>query len=137
MPIYDDQWDILPKVIITSNQHCDPKVMDNIILNKENWYNTILDINHGIINSPFNKFGEYKYLEPTSNQYVNVNDLETQYRDIFKINTTMIEDLEFNQEKLTKVNLNISPKIESKKANFKLLHPYFLNTPARIVKKTI
>ena len=31
--------------------------MDNIISNKDNWYNLISDIEHGIIDSPFDKFG--------------------------------------------------------------------------------
>ena len=32
--------------------------MDNIISNKANWYDAISDISQGILDSPFNEFGE-------------------------------------------------------------------------------
>ena len=121
-PFTDDGQDVLPKDIMTSDAHEDSKVMDNIIFNKENWYNAILDINHGIIDSLFDKFRKYKYFEPTSNQFVQINHLEIQYRDILNINKSVIDDKEFNQCKLDKLDLKVLPKIKPKKPNFELLY---------------
>ena len=56
-----------------SNNHWNPKVIDNVISNKEGWYDLILDIAHGIINSPFDKFREYKYLEPLPDNLIQRN----------------------------------------------------------------
>ena len=123
---------------MTSDKHWDPKVMDNIISNKADWYDAISDIAHGIINSPFDEFGEYKYLEPLPNNTIQRNELEMQYRNILNVNESVIdESIITNQHDIKRLDLKVSPKIKPKRADYEALQPYFLNAPTKIIKQTI
>ena len=64
-PNTDTEWDQLPHVILTSGDTWDPKVLDNILSDKEDWVNTLKDLDEGIIKTPFDQYGNYKGREPT------------------------------------------------------------------------
>ena len=118
-PYTNKEWDSLPKVIMTSDNHWNPKVMDNIISNKQDWYDAISDIAHRIINSPFDEFGEYRYLEPVPDNLIQHNQLEMQYKDILQVNKAIINDhIAINQYESKDLSLKVSPKIKPKKPNY-------------------
>jgi hypothetical protein len=49
---------LLPHIILTEAEW-DPTSLDNIILDKENWYDIIGDLNSGLYESPFDEHGEF------------------------------------------------------------------------------
>jgi hypothetical protein len=49
----------LPHVILTGGTPWNPTVLDNVILDKEDWYNNIKDLHDGLIKTPFDKYGNY------------------------------------------------------------------------------
>ena len=57
----------LPHVILTSGADWDPKVLDHIVSDTDNWYNTIKEMDDGLIETPFDQFGNYRHREPTTN----------------------------------------------------------------------
>jgi hypothetical protein len=54
----------LPHVILTRGTPWNPTVLDNVILDKEDWYNNIKDLHDGLIKTPFNEYGNYCHQEP-------------------------------------------------------------------------
>ena len=61
----NEEWKTLPHVVLTSPGDWNPRVLDNIISDKEDWTNTIQDLDEGLIQTPFDEFGNYKKREPT------------------------------------------------------------------------
>ena len=57
----DDEWDFLPHVIWTSDIDWDSSVLDHDLSSNDDWYNSVSDLDVGIIHSAFDEFGEYKY----------------------------------------------------------------------------
>ena len=43
-------------------------MLDNVITDHEEWVNTIKDLDEGLIQTPFDKFGNYRKREPTPEQ---------------------------------------------------------------------
>ena len=59
-PNTDAEWNKYPHVIMTSGDHWDPTVLDNVISDKPHWYNDVQDLMQGALKSPFDEFGNYK-----------------------------------------------------------------------------
>jgi hypothetical protein len=49
----------LPHVILTGGTPWNPTVLDNVISDKEDWYNNIKDLHDGLIKTPFDEYGNY------------------------------------------------------------------------------
>ena len=64
-PNTDDEWNELPHVILTSGDSWDPKVLDNIISDRDDWKNMLKDLDQGLIKSPFDQYGNYRERQPT------------------------------------------------------------------------
>ena len=62
-PNTQHEWDTLPHVALTSGEEWDPKVLDNVISNLEDWYSHVAREDDGLILSPFDEFGNYKERE--------------------------------------------------------------------------
>ena len=60
-PFTDAEWDTLPHVVWTSDTDWDPAVLDCSIEDEETWYDAISDLEGGILHSPFDEYGQYKY----------------------------------------------------------------------------
>ena len=56
----DEEWETLPRVIMTGPGTWDPHVLDNVISDQADWVNTIQDLDEGLIQTPFDEFGNYK-----------------------------------------------------------------------------
>lgn len=56
----DNEWDTLPHVILTSAIDWNPKVLDNVISDTDDWYNNIKESGDKVIDTPFDQFGNYK-----------------------------------------------------------------------------
>ena len=61
----DQEWEELPHVVLTGPGQWDPSVLDNVITDHEDWVNTIKDLDEGLIQTPFDEFGNYRGREPT------------------------------------------------------------------------
>ena len=70
VPNSKTEWAELPHVILTSGADWDPKVLDHTVSDTDNWYNTIKEMNDGLIETPFDQFGNYRHREPTTNVQV-------------------------------------------------------------------
>ena len=68
-----EEIDTLPRVVMTSPDKWDPKVLDNIITDQDDWMSKLpTNIQDTEINrdSPFDEIGEYKHREPTNRRLV-------------------------------------------------------------------
>ena len=59
-PHTDDEWNELPHVIFTGGDEWNPKILDHTLTDKDDWYNTVKDLDDGILQTPFDQFGNYK-----------------------------------------------------------------------------
>jgi hypothetical protein len=55
-PHTEKEWETLPHIILTGAEW-DPTSLDNIISDKENWFDIIGDLNLGLYKSPFDEHG--------------------------------------------------------------------------------
>ena len=56
----DEEWETLPHVIMTGPGSWDPRVLDNVLSEQDDWANTIHDLDEGLLQTPFDEFGNYK-----------------------------------------------------------------------------
>jgi len=60
-PHTDKEWEELPHVVLTGSHTWDPTILDNILTDKDDWYNTIHDLDTGVIQTLFDEFGNYRH----------------------------------------------------------------------------
>ena len=63
-PPSDDDMNTLPVVILTSDGRWDPRVLDNVISDNDEWHQDIKPMDDGLVQSDWDAFGEYKKLTP-------------------------------------------------------------------------
>ena len=63
-PNTDDEWKDLPHVLLTHGNTWDPRVIDIVLSDKEDWVNTPHDFTTGKIKPPFDSRSNYKKKEP-------------------------------------------------------------------------
>ena len=56
-PHTDKEWGELPHVILTSGDIWDPSVLDNTLTDQEDWYNTLKELDDGLIPNAFDEAG--------------------------------------------------------------------------------
>ena len=56
----DKEWEELPHVVLTGEGNWDPTILDNVISDRDDWVNNIKDLDSGLINTPFDEFGNYR-----------------------------------------------------------------------------
>ena len=56
-----EEWNTLPHIILTSGDVWDPSVVDETLTDKDDWYNTVKDLDDGRIQTPFDEFGNYRH----------------------------------------------------------------------------
>ena len=49
-----------PHVIMTAGAEWDPKALDHNVTDQEDWCNTIKEIDDGLIQTPFDEYGNYR-----------------------------------------------------------------------------
>ena len=60
-PHTDKEFQELPHIILTSGEEWDPRALDNTLTDKDDWYNTLKDIQDGLYESPFDEYGNYRH----------------------------------------------------------------------------
>ena len=60
----DEEWKTLPHVHLTATKPWNPKVLDNVLSEREDWPEILKELDQGLIDSPFDEFGNYKKREP-------------------------------------------------------------------------
>jgi hypothetical protein len=58
-PYTDDEWDLLPHVILTSDLDWDPTVLDHTLDDDEHWYDAMCNLDAPSYDSPFDSKGNY------------------------------------------------------------------------------
>ena len=146
-PNSDKEYEELPHVVLTSSEDWDPTVLDNIITDKDDWYNTIKDLDDGILVTPFDEFGNYKKREqstaPTEieDPTLEINLHNMDFRDIYdraaNLNHTYLcheTDQAFNGEN---PELEVSqPEVKKAPIDYDKFRPYFLFAPVDKIRQT-
>ena len=65
-PFTPEEFRTLPHVILTGATDWDPTSMDHTLSGNENWYNNIKDLDNGLIQTPFDEYGNYRHRQPVS-----------------------------------------------------------------------
>jgi hypothetical protein len=65
-PNTNKEFDELPHIVLTSSAEWDPTVIDHTLSTEDDWYNTIKRLDDGLLKTPFDKFGNYRGREPTT-----------------------------------------------------------------------
>ena len=77
VPNTKDEFESLPHILLTSGDEWDPKVLDLTLTGTEDWYNTIKELDDGLISTPFDQHGNYKRRTITTAQdEVDNSDIE-------------------------------------------------------------
>ena len=116
-PYTDDEWETLPHVVWTSDVEWDPKVLDHEIEDDDQWYDAISDMQEGIMQSPFDEFGNYRKRE------VDLHFFDTEQ-------TPTID------EEMDRAVLANEHTVTSKEPDYEALRPYFLFASADVIKRT-
>ena len=66
-PNTDKEFEELPHVILTSGEEWNPIVIDHTLSDREDWYNTLKELDDGLILTPFDEYGNYRKREPEVN----------------------------------------------------------------------
>ena len=59
-PHTDKEWDALPHIILTAGDQWDPRVLDHNLTDRDDWYNTLKELDDGLIKTPFDEYGNYR-----------------------------------------------------------------------------
>ena len=59
-PFTAEEFRTLPHVILTGATDWDPTSMDHTLSNDKDWYNNIKDLDDGLIQTPFDEYGNYR-----------------------------------------------------------------------------
>ena len=60
-PNTDEEARTLPHIILTSGDKWDPRVLDHMLSDQPDWYNTLKELEDGLISSPFHEYGIYHH----------------------------------------------------------------------------
>ena len=118
-PYTDKEWETLPHVIWTSDEEWDPTVLDHTIKDDEEWYDATTDMQEGIIQSPFDEFGNYRKREVDLHffdaEQGQMSDEAADYAAVYHAT---------------------EHQMHAREPNYEALHPFFLYQAADVVKCT-
>ena len=77
VPNTTEEWDRLPHTVLTKDMPWDPSVLDCRLTDNPEWYNTIQDLDNGLIQTPFDEYGNYRRREPVLAVESNAHDHTT------------------------------------------------------------
>ena len=63
-PNTDKEFEELPHVILTSGEEWNPVVIDHTLSDRDDWYNTLKEWDDGLIQTPFDEYGNYRHRQP-------------------------------------------------------------------------
>lgn len=159
-PNSDTEWEELPHVILTCGNEWNPTVLDNTISDKDDWYDTIRELDDGLIKTPFDQFGNYLHrhvpepvviLPPIPNddigdghllQLHNSYDLHVAFHQTSQLNSRyIVQDTEHTAKPDDPANLpkRSTPddlEVTKKKIDYSIFRPYFLHVDTDKVRQT-
>ena len=151
VPNTDDEWDTLPHIILTSGDDWNTTVLDNTLTDREDWYNTVKDIHDGLIDTPFDEYGEYRHRQPTTTPRIDRPEPAPEAFQDTILPPADTDDTDLRQVFLVASDLNNLPPtaepeilIESPgervvkplKIDYQKWRPYLLHVPIEKVRQT-
>ena len=139
-PNNDKEWDELPHVILTSGDEWNPAVLDHVLTDQDGWYNTIKDLNDGLIQTPFDEFGNYRKREPPQHidiqpeiePPVETNVRETSFRQAYNEAANLNKIYVVNE-----IETSSKPReVKKKPIDYEKYRPYFLHVPVEKIRRT-
>ena len=163
-PNTDKEWDELPHILLTSSEEWDPRVVDHMLTDKEDWYNTLKELDDGIIKTPFDEFGNYRHREPTTEHRIlppitedqeDTTDTQASLHEIFaaasNLNVQYVHDYSFDDhfndieafeteivqhdDGATSYEV-VKPTVKKKPIDYEKYRPYFLHAPIDKIRQT-
>ena len=150
-PNSDQEFEELPHVILTAGTDWDPTVIDHTLTDKEDWYDTLADLNDGIISTPFDEFGNYRKREVPA-----VHTILPDLGEQDDIDEAYLCELSFKEAFHEASNLNriyvcheaaledptenvevVAPEVKKKPIDYAQYSPYFLHCPIDKIKHTM
>ena len=160
----NDEIDQLARFNLTSASTWELELVDNVLSDRDDWYNIICGLNNGFIQTPFNQYGNYKHRQPVPHvevqptigeqaaamqdnrdaHFIEVNCTELFRHDFFKASNLnqqyLIQEAEIDliSEPNDTEELEVSQPIETswKPIDYKQYHPYLLMVSLEKVKAT-
>ena len=160
----DDEMDQLAGFNFTSASTWEPELVDNVLSDRDDWYNIICGLNDGLIQTPFDQYGNYKHRRPVPHvetrptigdqaataqderdvNFIEVNRTELFRRDFLKASNLnqqyLVQEAEIDliNEPNDTEELEISQPIETsrKPIDYKKYRPYLLMASTEKVKAT-
>ena len=65
-PYTQAEKESLPKIVFTSPEEWKPTLLDNTLSDQSDWCNYVKQLDDGLIDTPFNQFGDYRFRVPDS-----------------------------------------------------------------------
>ena len=140
-PNTDKEFEDLPHVIMTSSEEWDPKVMDFKLSDTEAWHNLIQDLDRGLYDSPFDRFGNLtpdakrksEEIEEIEANLVQMDTVQEIYKRSCNLNEVTIpsETPEDPIIEFTRIG-----EIKRKPIDIKQYRPYFLHVPDEVIRQT-
>ena len=138
-----EEFDSLPHTVLTSPEESIVQHVDNILSTQDDWYNFIIDLDSGLIDTPFDAVGNYRKREPTTattivppptDPYQTLEVAATALRalnDRFVFSTDVVTDPSDSSRE-------ILPPVDRKlrNPNYEQFRPYFLHAPIEKIRKT-
>ncbi len=159
-PPTPDEFKTLPHVILTSPGDWDPTVADNVISDRDDWYNNIKEMDDGLLQTPFDECGAHKNRSPITTPTPNPPDPaddenprldgddedddrmhpETNFHQVFAAASDLNRRYICVNESDTDHSdpLEANPEVETKpsRIDYEKFRPYFLHVPKHKVEKT-
>ena len=160
-PPTDEQMETLPHVILTSGAKWDPRVLDHLLTDKEQWYNEIRSESDDVPPGPFDERGNYRKREPHHPPIIlpatptNDEELTASYHESFlecyktlvNLNQPCILSESTYEAFDTETEASTQHKEEShvqapttdtspQKVNYSKYAPFFLHVPVEKIQRT-
>ena len=158
------RWINLPGSTLLQLLHGKPELVDNVLSDRDDWYNIICGLNDGLIQTPFDQYGNYKHRRPVPHidtqptlgeqaaeaqderdvHFIEVNRTELFRRDFLKASNLnqqyLIQeaDVDLINEPNDTEELEVSQPVETsrKPIDYKKYRPYLLMVSPEKVKAT-
>ncbi len=151
VPNTDKEWNDLPHVILTSSEEWDPTFIDNILTDQDDWYNTLKQYDDGLIQTPFDEYGNYRHrhvpanvqeLPPVDPDAEVSPEIEVDFAETFRQAYDVASNLNsvyvcYNAD-TEDTTIEANPPLETKKKSidYEKYRPYFLHVPVEKIRRT-
>ena len=152
-PNTDAEWEELPHVILTSGDEWDPSVLDHVLTDQEDWYDTLKEWDDDLLVTPFDQFGNYRGRTVLANEEpeppIEVNTVDA-FRVSYDAASTLnrvylcydaegeVNSIDDDANDTRTIPPKSSPTrtVTTKPPNYEQFRPYFLHVPIDKIRKT-